>query len=404
MSPSGGRPLVARVIARLNVGGPAIHVMNLTHGLAAEYPTLLITGTVGPDEGDMLPDAVARGLPLHVIPELGRSVRPWHDVVALYRLTVLFRRIRPALVHTHTAKAGTLGRVAAIVARVPVRVHTFHGHVFRGYFGRLTPLVIAVERTLARLTTRIITVSESQADELAREFRIAPRERIAVIPLGLDLSRFVPAAIAPLRGELRREIQAGDAPIVTIVGRLVPIKNHELFLRAAAEVVARGRECLFVIVGGGDEGPRLRALATELGIDRQVRFLGWRSDLPRIYADSDVVALTSDNEGTPVSLIEALAAGCAVASTDVGGVRDVLDGGRLGALTPAGDASAMAAAIASLLDDPSSSKAMALRGSEAVATRYGVDRLVSDMASLYDSLLSRRSDAPGAAASPHQAR
>lgn len=394
--------MVARVIARLNVGGPAIHVMNLTEGLATAYPTLLITGAVGPDEGDMLPEAVARGLPVSVIPELGRSVRPWQDVVALYKLMVLFRRIRPAIVHTHTAKAGTLGRVAAVLARVPVRVHTFHGHVFRGYFGRMTGLVIAVERALARLTTRIVTVSESQADELAREFRIASRERIAVIPLGLDLRRFAPDAIAAWRGELRQEIRAGNAPIVTIVGRLVPIKNHALFLRMAAEVSAMGRECVFVIVGGGDEEPRLRALAAELGIEPRIRFLGWRTDLPRIYADSDVVVLTSDNEGTPVSLIEALAAARPVVSTEVGGVRDVLEGGRLGLLAPAGDGRALAGAVAALLDDPAAGREMGDRGARVVPGRYGVDRLVAEMASLYDLLVSALPDAPRATAATHE--
>lgn len=381
-------PSVVRVIARLNVGGPAIHVINLTAGLADSYPTLLITGHVDPSEGDMLPDAVARGVPLEVIPELGRSVRPWQDVVALVKLVRLFRRIRPEIVHTHTAKAGTLGRIAALLARVPVRVHTFHGHVFHGYFGNVTTrLVLQVERLLARFTTRIVTVSAGQAAELVEKYRICGHGRVEVVPLGLELERFAPEAIAPLRGEFRHEIAAEETSIITIVGRMVPVKNHSLFLRAAAELTARGYDCTFVIVGSGEEEARVRALARELRIAQRVRFTGWRRDLPRIYADSDIVVLTSDNEGTPVSVIEALAAGCAVAATDVGGVREVLDNGRLGSLCRAGDASALATVISQLLDDPATRMAIGGRGSREMPLRFGVGRLLTDVSALYGRLL-----------------
>jgi glycosyltransferase involved in cell wall biosynthesis len=383
-----GLPVVARVIARLNVGGPAIHVMHLSEGLADSYPTVLVTGRVGPDEGDMLPAMLERGLHVTVIPELGRRVRPWQDAVALARLIALFRRTRPTIVHTHTAKAGTLGRLAAVLTGVPIRVHTFHGHVLRGYFGHsVTRAVIAAERVLARATTCIVTVSEGLARELSEEFRITPRTRIEVIPLGLDLERFAPDSIASVRGSLRRELAIADEPVVTIVGRLAPIKNHALFLSMAAQVHASGRRCVFLVVGGGEDESRLRRMADELGVGDQVRFLGWRTDLPVIYADSDVVVLTSDNEGTPVSVIEALAAGCAVAATDVGGVREVLESGRLGVLVPPRDAHAMAAAVAALLDDPGLRRRMGEQGSRDVPVRYGRERLVRDVRALYDRLL-----------------
>ena len=385
---AGSPATVARVIARLNVGGPAIHVVNLTAGLAESYPTVLITGLVDASEGDMLPDAVARGIPLEVIPELGRTVRPWQDVVALARLIRLFRRLRPDIVHTHTAKAGALGRIAAVLTRVPVRVHTFHGHVFHGYFRNVTTqLVLLVERVLARVTTRIVTVSRSQAAELVETYRICGPERVEVIPLGLDLERFATDAIVSLRGEFRREIGAGETAIITIVGRMVPIKNHALFLRVAAELTARGYDCTFVIVGAGEEEARARSLADELQIAARVRFAGWRRDLPRIYADSDVVVLTSKNEGTPVSVIEALAAGCAVVATDVGGVREVLDGGRLGVLCPADDRSALTAAISHLLDDPAARTAIGRRGGSEMPLRFGIERLLADVSALYDRLL-----------------
>ncbi len=389
------KPRVVRAIARLNVGGPALHVTYLTAGLADRYPTVLVAGAVAPGEADMSAWAREQGVDVHTIPQLGRSIRPWDDLLVFMKLFRLFRRLRPDIVHTHTAKAGTLGRLAAVLARVPVRVHTFHGHVFRGYFGKnTTRLVLWTERFLARFTTCVVAISESQADEIVDQFRICSRKRVRVIPLGLDLARFDVSRLRGLRGELRSEIGAGSDPIVSIVGRLVPIKNHKLFLHAAARLRDAGRACTFAVVGGGGEEGRLRALAAELGIEDRVRFLGWRSDLDRIYADSDVVALTSHNEGTPVCLIEALAAGCAVAATDVGGVREVLEDGRLGLVVPPGDPGAMAAAVATLLGDSTARREMGAAGMRAIPARFGVQRLLADVAALYDQLLGHSASDP----------
>jgi glycosyltransferase involved in cell wall biosynthesis len=388
------KPEVVRVIARLNVGGPALHVMNLSGGLKERYPTLLVAGQVDTGEADLSVQAESRGVDLHTLPELGRRIHPWQDVVALAKLVRLFRRVRPQIVHTHTAKAGTLGRIAALLAGVPVRVHTFHGHVFRGYFGpAATRLVLAVERLLARTSTRIVTISESQASELVGEFRLCSPDRVEIVPLGLDLSPLREERISALRGELRRELGAGDRPIVTIVGRLVPIKNHDLFLEMAAILRDQGRSCLFLIVGGGTETERLQAKTRGLDLADDVRFLGWRGDLDRIYADTDVVVLSSNNEGTPVCLIEALASGCAVASTDVGGVADVLEHGRLGVLTPPGDAAALVRAVGDLLDRPELREELGRRGARAVPERFGVKRLLRDIEALYDRLLARESAA-----------
>lgn len=380
---------VVRVIARLNVGGPAIHVMHLSQGLAASYPTLLVHGDVADDEGDMTAEVAARGVRLHRLAGLGRSLRPWDDLTALLALYRLFRRLRPLIVHTHTAKAGTLGRIAALAARVPIRVHTFHGHVFRGYFGRATTAAfLLIERVLARVTTRIVTVSGTQADELAHEFRICPREKVQVIPLGLDLERFAPERTAGLRGEFRDELRAGDRPVISIVARLAPIKNHTLLFDAVSQLVRAGRDPVVAVVGGGSEEMSLRASVTSMGLDGHVRFVGWRTDLARVYAGSDVVALTSNNEGTPVSLIEALAAGRAVVATDVGGVRDVLENGRLGLLVPPGDADALAGALGRLLDDESLRASLGAAGMSSVPARFGSPRLVADMKQLYDELVS----------------
>lgn len=362
--------------------------MHLTGGLERRFPTLLITGRVAKGEADLLPRAEGRGVRISVIPELGREIRPLRDLRALLKLIRLFRRERPEIVHTHTAKAGTVGRLAAVLAGVPVRVHTYHGHVFKGYFGPVkTRLFLAIERFLARFTTRIIAISPAQAEDLVEQFRICERGRVRIIPLGLELDRFQPDRIQRLRPGFREEIGAGEQSVVAIVGRLVPIKRHDLFLEAAARLQRAGRRCVFVVVGGGPEEPRLRRLSAELGISSTVCFLGWRQDLERIYAGADVVALTSDNEGTPVCLIEALAAGRPVAATDVGGVRDVLRGGELGLLVPSGDADAFAAALARLLDEPGLREELGREGAAVAPRMYGLNRLLDDTAALYDQLL-----------------
>jgi glycosyltransferase involved in cell wall biosynthesis len=379
---------VVRIIARLNIGGPALHTTHLSAGLEDSYPTLLVTGAVDEGEADLYDEAVQRGVNVLRMPELGRRLHPWQDLVALARLVRLLRRVRPTIVHTHTAKAGTLGRIAALLAGVPVRVHTFHGHVFQGYFGPgMTRVFLAVERLLARATTKVVTVSDSQASELVQTYRICPAEKMRAIPLGLELDRFAPARTAALRGDLRAELGIGDEPIVTIVGRLAPIKNHGLLLEAAARLASQGRPCHFAIVGGGAEEAALRERARSLGVQDRVTFLGWRRDLDRVYAGSDVVALTSSNEGTPVALIEALAAGRAVVSTEVGGVRDVLQDGALGLLVPPGDAEALAGALGRLLDDPALREAMGARGAVSAPARYGVGRLLADVRGLYDELV-----------------
>jgi len=325
---------VVRIIARLNVGGPAWHVVLLSAGTQARYPTLLVAGSVQRGEADMSGFARERGVPFLSIPELGRTLHPLNDVVAFWKLWRLCRTARPHIVHTHTAKAGTLGRLAAWLAGVPVRVHTFHGHVFHGYFGRLKTLfVITVERALARITTKFVAISPRQAKDVARYLGL-PLDRVGVIPLGLDLDRFLRADAELERRRFREDIGARSDVVVTMVGRLTAIKNHELALRAFARLPHGSPRFLLVLVGGGEEEGRLRRMASQLGLAERVRFLGWRRDLEAVYYGSDVVALTSDNEGTPVCLIEALACGRAVVATNVGGVADVLEEGRLGLLVP----------------------------------------------------------------------
>ena len=378
---------VARVIARLNIGGPAIHTILLTAGLdPARFESLLVTGVEAAHEGNMRDLAAAKGVQPLVIPDLGREINLWRDLRTLWALYRLFRRWRPAIVHTHTAKAGTVGRLAARLAGVPIVIHTFHGHVFHGYFGpRKTQAFICIERALARLSDRIVTVSEGQRAELAT-YGIAPLEKIAVVPLGFELDGLLHCQAR--RGELRTELGlAADTPLVGIVARLTAVKNHHLFLEAARLIAQEEPATRFLIVGDGELRGELEACARELGLADQVLFLGWRADMPRIYADLDVVALTSRNEGTPVSLIEGMAAGVPVVSTAVGGVPDIVTDGVCGSLVPPGDAAELARAVVALLRDQEKARTMGRAGREAVRDRFSVERLLSDVERLYTQLL-----------------
>ena len=382
---------VLRVIARLNVGGPALHTTLLTDRLdPRRYDARLVSGMEAPGEGNYLAlHGRTCGDRITVLPSLGREVRGAADVDALVRLIRLMRRVRPHVVHTHTAKAGTLGRVAARLARVPVVVHTYHGHVLRGYFSRdRTRIFAGVERTLARWTDCLLAVSETVRPELLALGVGAP-ERFRVVPLGLDLTRFerVDAERGALLGELGLP---AETPMVTIVARLVPIKAHEVFLRAARLVLETHPTSRFLVVGDGERRAALEVLTAELGLGAYVRFLGWRRDLERIYADSTVVALTSRNEGSPVSLIEAMAAGRPVVATRVGGVPDLVADGVTGRLVPPDDPAALADALAALLRDPERRRALGAAGRARVVPAFAAARLVEDVDALYTELLRRK--------------
>ena len=334
-SPS--RVRVARVIARLNIGGPAQHVIHLSAGLSRDrFESVLLSGREGPFEGDMRALAARLGVQPIAVPGLGRRLSPIDDLRSLVFLTRFFRHFRPHIVHTHTAKAGTIGRLAARLSAVPITVHTYHGHVFHGYFSTpMATLFLAIERRLARSTSRLVTVSEAVKRDLER-YRVGRPGQITVLLPGVDLDRFLRSD--PRRGEFRRELGVDDRrPLVGIVGRVVPIKRHEDFMAASALVAARSPDALFLVIGDGDRRKALETLTRRWGLAQRVRFMGWRHDLDRIYADLDVVVVTSANEGSPVSLIEAMAAARPVVATAVGGVQDLVDHDVNGLLTPAGD-------------------------------------------------------------------
>ncbi|MEZ5421057.1 MAG: glycosyltransferase [Vicinamibacterales bacterium] len=384
----GERIRVLRLIARLNVGGPAIHATLLHERLdPARFESTLITGTEEAGEGNYL-ELHGRSANVEVIPDLGREIRPWRDVQTLRRLAARIRALRPHVVHTHTAKAGAVGRAAAVIAGVPVIVHTYHGHVLRGYFSPAkTAVYRAIERGLAWRTDRLLTVTPRVRDELLA-LGVGRASQYATVPLGFDLAPLLAAATR--RGELRAELQVGEAPLVGIVARLVPIKAHEVFLAASVRIREARPDARFLIVGDGERRAELEALAGSLGLAGCVRFLGWRADLDRLYADLDAVVLTSRNEGSPVALIEAMAAGVPVVSTDVGGVADVVQHGVSGWLAPMDDADAVARHVVALLADPEGGRAMGRQGRARVAATYDAGRLVHDIESLYTDLVSQK--------------
>lgn len=385
------RPVrVARVIARLNIGGPAQHAILLAAGLdRARFVTTLVTGVVGRGEGDFSGMAHARGVDPVVIPELGRAIRPARDLTALIKLVRLFRALRPHIVHTHTAKAGTLGRLAARLARVPVKIHTFHGHVLEGYFSRpVTRAFLEIERRLARTTDRLVTVSPRLKTQLLA-MGIGRPEQVDVVPLGLDLERFRRAR--PASATLRPSLGLADGvPLLGIVGRLVPIKDHVTLFQALARLYTEGRGVHLTVVGDGEERARLEGLASSLGLGLRIHFLGWRVDLETILKELDVVICSSRNEGTPVALIEAMAAGIPVLSTEVGGVADLVTHGLTGWLVSPGDPDAMASGIRHLLDDGPLRGRLAAAGRDVALDRHDVARLISRVEALYADVLAKK--------------
>lgn len=381
---------VLQVIARLNIGGAAIHATLLSEHLEPlGYRTVLVAGHEADDEGRYLDIRSPILRDLRRAPALGREIRGLRDLASLRWLVRLIRETRPLIVHTHTAKAGALGRLAAWWCGVPIVVHTYHGHVFKGYFSPLrTRLFVAIERWLARRTDRLIAVSPTVRREVL-ERGIGRPERFDVVPLGFDLAPFLSGDA--LRGRLRAELGlAAATPLIGIVARLVPIKAHEQFFDVAARVAARLPEAHFVVVGDGERRAMLQTLAADLGLASRTHFLGWRGDLDVIYADLDVVALTSKNEGSPVTLIEAMAAARPLVATRVGGVADLVAHDETGIIVEPGDPGAMATAMVDLLGDPARGARLGAAARTAVRDAYSADRLVADTDRLYRRLLAER--------------
>jgi glycosyltransferase involved in cell wall biosynthesis len=414
---------VIRIIARLNVGGPAKHVVWLTAGLrSSDCETVLVAGMVPAGEDDMGYFAEEMGVTPLYMRQMSREVS-LKDALTVWKLYRLFVRERPDIVHTHTAKAGTVGRVAGLLYRwlTPAVllgrprtcrfVHTYHGHIFHSYYGALkTRLFITIERLLARFgTDRIIVISEQQRHEINEQFRVGRANQFAVIPLGLDTRVF--ANCQERRQRFRDELSATeDQVLVGIVGRLTEIKNHELFLRAVALFKDKQRNSSqrtrFVVIGDGHLRTTLEELARSLDLSKDVVFAGTRKDPEFFYPALDVVALTSRNEGTPLTLIEAMLNARPVIATSVGGVVDLL--GKTGATETnyavcdrgvgisADDAEGFAAGLVQLVENAELRVQLGERGRQFAVHNFAKERLLKDITDLYQQLVQREQAAVGA--------
>ena len=414
---------IIRVIARLNVGGPAKHVVWLSKLLGSEYETLLIAGTVPPGEDDMAYFASELGVTPVFVPEMSREIS-LKDALTVWKLYKLFRRERPDIVHTHTAKAGTVGRIAGLFYRWLTLsllrgrpracrfVHTYHGHIFHSYYGSVkTRAFLTIERALATLITdRIIVLSEQQRREINEDFGVGRATQFSIVPLGLDLNVF---SGWHERGQaFRAELGlTSEDVLVGIVGRLTEIKNHELFLRASALFKSRfskpDRSVRFVVVGDGALRSTLERRSAELGLADDLVFTGSRRDMENVYPAMDVVALSSRNEGTPLTLIEAMANARPVIATEVGGVVDLLGEPIIssgsqpaidldpkftirerGVSVAPDNPEAFAAGLERLIEDLTLRRETGARGLQFVTTQYSTDRLLKDIEQLYAELLS----------------
>jgi len=369
---------VLRIIARMNVGGPAWQVSALVRGLDGDrFESLLISGEVDKDEADFL-DLRDPGLPLLKIPSLGRSVRIWDDLRALLLIRRAIRRFRPDIVHTHTAKAGVLGRLAAASCQVPVRVHTFHGHTLHGYFGRVVSgLSKLIERVLARGTTVLVAVGEQVRDDLVNA-RIGRPGQYIVIPPGVETPECVDQTLARSRLGLPTEV-----PVALFVGRLTAIKRPDRLIEAMRLVLECHPNVVLAVAGEGGLLAETERLAAPLG--SSVRFLGWQSDIGDLFAAADFAVLTSDSEGMPVTLIEAAMAGIPSVTTDAGSAREVVLDGVTGIVT-ALDSAAVATGLAQLLDNDLC-KQMGASARERAEAKFGTRRLLSDHEDLYGRLM-----------------
>jgi glycosyltransferase involved in cell wall biosynthesis len=376
-----------RVVARMNVGGPALQASVLMRGLDPDrFEQRLYTGFVEPGEADYV-ELRASDISPHRVPTLGRSVRPADDVRAVAALVSEMRRFRPHIVHTHTAKAGLLGRTAAALTRVPARVHTHHGHLLHGYFSPArTRLVVATERVSARYTDRLVAVGARVRDELV-DAGVGRQDQYVVVPPGTSLGPL------PARAEARLALGVrGDGPVVAYVGRLTRIKRPDRLVDVARQVLRLVPGARFVVCGGGDAVGEVEAAAAAFG--DSFRLLGWRSDIETVYAAADLVLLTSDNEGMPVSLIEAGLAGVPVVATRVGSVAEIVQDGETGLLGHRGTHDLTRHTVRLLLDERLR-RQMGHRARSWTTPRFGPERLVRDVGDIYTSIAEERGWLPG---------
>ncbi|MFY7943415.1 MAG: glycosyltransferase [Crocinitomicaceae bacterium] len=382
---------ILRIINRFNIGGPTYNATFLTRFMSDEFETVLIGGLPEEGEADSLHILNDYGVKPILIPELKRNPNFFSDRKALKKIKTIIEEFKPDIVHTHAAKAGALGRKAAFDCKVPVVVHTFHGHVFHSYFGKFkTEVFRRIEKRLASKSSGIIAISAQQKNELSDKYAIANKNKIEVIPLGFDLNPFQ-VDLEMKRQKTRDKFNLTDDQIaVAIIGRLAPIKNHKLFLDSI-EIVNQQttKKPVFFIVGDGetrkDIEKHIEQIKTNQTID--IRLTSWIHDIKTFNAGMDIICLTSSNEGTPVSLIEAQACNIPVISTDVGGVKDIVNENETGFVVPKNNPEKFAEKLLELIEDEKKREKMSQNGWSFVKDNFHYQRLVNDMENYYHNLL-----------------
>lgn len=392
-------PRILRIHNRLITGGPSLNALYLTRYLSPEFETLLVVGEKEHHEQNV--DFLAEGMGITpvFIPDMGRSIDPFKDYKAYKKVQKIIKDFKPDIVHTHAAKPGAVGRLAASSLNVPAIVHTYHGHVFHSYFGKLkTNFIINTERYLATRSHALIAVSDQQKNELTNDFRIANENKFKVVPLGFELKKFSENQ-EEKRKKFRDEFNLEDDAIaIGIIGRLVPVKNHNLFLEGINHVLSKtSKKIKAFIIGDGETRQALERKAGQLNIsfsnnhntNASLIFTSWRNDIDVINAGLDVIALTSLNEGTPVSLIEAQAAGKPIVSTRVGGISDIVLENETALLSKTNDTAAFQQNLLQLVENDELRNSLSKKGAAYVQSKFSVERLASDMASLYYELLDK---------------
>jgi glycosyltransferase involved in cell wall biosynthesis len=394
---------ILRIHNRLIVGGPSHNVTLLTAYLSPEFETKLLVGKKDPAEKDATYIADQLGLVPVEIKEMRRSILPFYDIIAYFRIKKIIKEYKPDIVHTHASKSGAIGRLAARSCKVPLIVHTFHGHVFHSYFSPfMSALIVRFERFFARRTDAIIAISDSQKQELTAVYKIAPPEKVFTVPLGFNLDKY---CVDQDKKKIIFQNKYGfenDEVIVGIIGRLVPVKNHEMFLEMAAIVKSTTQKNVrFAIIGDGESRAGIEKKAGELGLSysyfitnpkekTDVLVTSWETEIDQALAGLDIVVLTSQNEGTPVSLIEAQSAYIPVVSTNVGGVEDIVIHGETGFITEVNEVQLFAEYVVQLIEDKSLRDKMGKSGYDNVVKRYSKKRLINDMRNLYLSFLEKK--------------
>ncbi|MBI1837695.1 MAG: glycosyltransferase [Flavobacteriia bacterium] len=387
-------PKILRIINRFNIGGPTYNATFLTRFMGEEYETLLIGGLPEKDESDSLHILEEYGVEPLLVTEIQRTPNFKSDREAYKKIKNIIKEFKPDIVHTHASKAGALGRRAAISCKVPVIVHTFHGHVFHSYFGKLKTYIFKfIERQLALKSDGIIAISELQKKELSEIHKICPANKIKVIPLGFDLEKFHENRNQK-RLITRNEYDIKEDEIaIAIVGRLAPIKNHTMFLKVVEALLQKTTKKIRIfIVGDGEERFRIEEKVKNLNniFNGKIQLTSWIKEIDAFNSGMDILCLTSDNEGTPVSLIEAQAGNLPVISTDVGGVRDIVLDNETGFIVPKNNVEMFTEKLLLLVEDNELRHKMSINGWDFVKNKFHYTTLVENMNNYYKTLLEKK--------------